>query len=46
MGAELNRSVSGKLPKRVEMPFVESNGKSEIIQIVGKLRLLICKISL
>jgi len=30
MGAALNRSVSGKLPKRVEMPFVESNGKSEL----------------
>ena len=35
MKTELNRSVSGKLPKCVEMPFVESNGKSEIICLVG-----------
>ena len=33
MGAELNKSVSEKLPKRVEMPFVGSNGKCQSKQL-------------
>jgi hypothetical protein len=30
MGLGLNRSVSGKVSKRAEMPFVKPNGKSSL----------------
>ena len=33
MGLGLNRSNSEKLPKRVEIPFVESNGKCQIKKV-------------
>jgi hypothetical protein len=35
MGLGLNRSVSGRMVMRVEMPFVESNGKCQIIYIIA-----------